>query len=83
LNSSVDTLTFIKSHFRGREDPLERSYWQSVSFRSLCEDYRDCFAAREHWRQQPLEDSRRLELEYTELLAKLNIEISGWLENPP
>ena len=83
MNSTVDTLSFIKSHFRGREESIERSYCQSFSFRSLCEDYRDCFVAREHWRQQALEGSPRLELEYTELLAKLDNEISGWLENPP
>ena len=83
MNSTVDTLSFIKSHFRGREESIERSYCQSFSFRSLCEDYRDCFVAREHWRQQALEDSRSLELEYTELLAKLDSEISHWLGNPP
>ena len=81
MNSTVDTLSFIKSHFRGRDESIERSYWQSFSFRSLCEDYRDCFAAREHWRQQALEDSRSLELEYTDLLAELGSEISHWLRN--
>jgi len=83
LNSTVDPLSFIKSHFRGREDSIERTYWQSCSFRSLCEDYRDCFVAREHWRQQGLEGTHRHELEYTQLLAKLDSEIRHWLGNPP
>lgn len=75
MNSTLDTLSFIKSHFRGLEESIERSYCQSISFRSLCEDYRDCFVAREHWRQQALDDSRSLELEYTDLIAELGSEI--------
>jgi hypothetical protein len=78
----MDTISFIKSHFRERGESIERNYRQSYSFRTLCEDYRICFTAREHWRQQALEGSRMLEFEYTELLAKLDSEISGWLENP-
>ena len=83
MNSTVDTLFFIKSHFPGLEESIEASYFQSFSFRALCEDYRDCSAAREYWRQQALEGTHNHELEYAVLLAKLDREIRHWPGNQP
>ena len=63
------------------EESIERSYWLSFSFRSLCEDYRVCFVAREYWRQQALEGTHSHEMEYAALLAKLEHEIRHWPGN--
>jgi hypothetical protein len=82
LNATVKTLSFMKSQFPGRKDFIQRTYRQSQSFRSLCEDYRDCFLAREYWRQQTMEGAGTLEVEYSQLLAKLDSEIRHWPESP-
>ncbi len=83
MTSSVKTLSLIKARFPGREEFVEHTYWQDISFRSLCKDYRDCFAALERWRQLGSADALGRQLEYAELLEELDGEIRGWLRDVP
>jgi hypothetical protein len=55
-------------------------YQQSPSFQSLCEDYRDCLAAWQYWRQATSEEAPALCQSYTELLQELEQEVWQYLE---
>jgi len=57
-------------------DLFQRSY----SFQSLCEDYRDCVAAWQYWRQAASEDAPALCQSYAELLQELEQEVRQYLE---
>ena len=75
-----DTLSMIRAMFPDREQLVERAYRNNRPFRELCDDYRKCVAALEHWKQlEPNTSAPRCE-EYTELLAELRGEIQIWLE---
>ncbi len=52
---------------------------QSPAFQSLCEDYRDCHAAWEYWRQAPSEEAPALCQSYAELLRELEEEVRQYL----
>jgi len=54
---------------------------QSSSFRSLCEDYRDCLAAWQYWRQAASEDDPALCQSYAELLQELEQEVRQYLDD--
>ena len=58
-------------------------FQQSASFQSLCEDYRDCVAAWQYWRQATSEDAPALCQSYAELLQELEQEVRQYLEEEP
>jgi hypothetical protein len=60
---------------------IQRLFKQSPSFQDLCQDYRDCLAAWQHWRQATSEDAPALCQSYAELLQELEQEIRDFLEN--
>ncbi len=60
---------------------IQQLFQQSPSFRSLCEDYRDCLAAWRHWRRAASEDAPSLCLSYAELLQELEEEVRQYLEH--
>ena len=53
---------------------------QSPSFQSLCEDYRDCLAAWQYWRQAASEEAPALCQSYAELLQELEQDVRQYLE---
>jgi hypothetical protein len=55
-------------------------FQQSSSFQSLCEDYRDCLAAWQHWRQAASEEAPAVCRSYVELLGELEEEVRHYLE---
>ena len=54
---------------------------QSPSFQSLCEDYRDCLAAWQYWRQATSEEAPALCQPYAELLQELEQEVRQYLDD--
>lgn len=61
---------------------MYRLFKKSLSFRSLCEDYRECLAALQHWQQSTSEDAPAWREEYAHLLLELEQEVRQYLENP-
>ena len=59
---------------------IRQLFQQSPSFQSLCEDYRDCLAAWQYWRQAASEDAPALCQSYAELLQELEQEVRQYLE---
>ena len=59
---------------------IRELFQQSSSFQSLCEDYRDCLAACQYWRQAASEDAPALYQSYAELLQELEQEVRQYLE---
>jgi len=55
-------------------------FQKSASFKSLCEDYRDCLAAWQYWQQASSEDAPALGQSYAELLQELEHEVREYLE---
>ena len=60
---------------------IRQLFQESPSFKSLCEDYRDCLAAWRYWRQAASEDAPALCLSYAELLGDLEEEVRQYLEH--
>lgn len=60
---------------------IRQLFQQSLSFKSLCEDYRDCLAAWQYWRQAPSEEAPKLSLSYAELLQELEQEVREYLQD--
>ena len=59
---------------------IQELFQQSSSFRSLCEDYRDCLGACQYWRQAASDEAPALYQSFTELLQELEQEIRQYLE---
>ena len=59
---------------------IRELFLQSPSFQSLCEDYRDCLAAWQYWRQATSEEAPALGQSYAELLWELEQEVRQYLE---
>lgn len=74
-----DTRMFIKNAFPGHDGLIERAYRESLSFRDLCQDYRNCAVALDRWRRQSGEGPSSRTQEYTDLLLKLRAEVESWL----
>jgi hypothetical protein len=59
---------------------IREIFLRSPSFQSLCEDYRDCLAAWQYWRQAASEEAPTLCQSYAELLQELEQEVRQYLE---
>ncbi len=73
-------LTSVLEKFPEATARIRQLFQQSLSFQSLCEDYRDCLAAWWYWRQATSEDAPALCQSYTELLQELEQEVRQYLE---
>jgi hypothetical protein len=60
---------------------IRQLFQENSSFQSLCEDYRDCLAAWQHWRQAISEEAPALCQSYAKLLRELDQEIRDYLEH--
>jgi hypothetical protein len=80
MPAKTKILSLITAHFAGQDLLIERAYRQDASFRSLCEDYRDCVDVIERLRNEGSAIAATRREEYTELLEELGCEIRDWLE---
>jgi hypothetical protein len=79
IPAKADILTLITARYAGQDLLIERACRHDTSFRSLCEDYRDCGDALERLRKEDSTVAATRREEYTELLEELGCEIRDWL----
>ena len=58
---------------------IRQFFRQSPAFQSLCEDYRDCHAAWQFWRQAASDEAQAVCQSYAELLCELEVEVRQYL----
>jgi hypothetical protein len=75
-------LSLIMERFPEERPALRRLFRESLSFQSLCYDYRECFAALQDWQQSSSEEAPAWRDEYAHLLLELEQEVRQYLENP-
>ncbi len=78
-----NTIFSILERFPGRKDDIRQLFRQSEGFQVLCEDYRQCFEALQHWNQSEDEDAPMRRQEYEVLLRELSEEILQNLNGSP
>jgi hypothetical protein len=81
MTSDTLPLDLIVARFPGHRGSLERLYTRSESFRSLCEDVRDCLAAIETWTQSTAEEAPVYREEFAILLQELDEELLEDVKN--
>jgi hypothetical protein len=72
-------LVAVREKFPEATARIWELFQKNASFKSLCEDYRDCLAAWQYWRQAASEDAPALCQSYTELLEELEQEVREYL----
>ena len=79
-------MTVIKSSvfnvletFPGNRDDIKRLFKENREFQSICEDYRQCAEALNHWRQSNVKEAPKRRQEYEQLLQELVDEIYLYL----
>lgn len=60
---------------------MRRLFQESLSFQSLCNDYRECLAALQNWQQSTSEEAPDWRDEYANLLWELEQEVRQYLAN--
>lgn len=68
----------IMERFPDYKDTIKRLYKKSHAFQTLCDDYRTCIEAHQHWCRSESEEGILRREEYAALLKDLEAEI---LEN--
>lgn len=71
----------VLKRFPEERPALQRLFRENPSFQSLCDDYRDCLAALQHWQQSVSEEAPALARAYAELLGELEQEVWQFLED--
>ena len=74
-------LSLIMDRFPEERQALRRLFQESLSFQSLCNDYRECLAAQQDWQQSTAEEAPAWRDEYAHLLLELEQEVRQYLEN--
>jgi hypothetical protein len=69
------SLFSILERFSERTEEIKVLYKSDESFKTLCEDYRQCAEARQYWAQSLHEDAPARVREYEALLQELEEEI--------
>jgi hypothetical protein len=72
-------LAMVLGKFPEAAAKIRHFFRQSPAFQSLCEDYRDCLAAWEYWRQAASEEAPAVCQSYAELLRELEEEVRQYL----
>jgi hypothetical protein len=75
-------LSLILERFPEEGQPLCRLFQESLSFQSLCNDYRECLVELQHWQKSTSEEAPAWRDEYIHLLLELEQEVRKYLENP-
>ena len=74
--SVIQTSVFtVVKQFPDRGDTVKRLFKESETFQNVCEDYRRCAEALQHWRQSTSEEAPARREEYAQLLRDLKAEI--------
>jgi hypothetical protein len=81
MTGGIAPLDLIIARFPEHRDSLERLYTRSESFRSLCDDIRECLAALETWSQSMTEEAPAYRKEFATLLQELEEELLEDLKN--
>jgi hypothetical protein len=72
----VQTSLFaVSKRFPDRMNAIKRLFRENEVFQGLCEDYRRCAEAVEHWKRSTSEEASLLRKEYEALLRDLETEI--------
>ncbi len=74
-------LLAVLKRFPGERAALQRLFQENSSFQSLCDDYRECLAALQLWKQSTSVDAPELSKGYAELLGELDQEVRQFLED--
>jgi hypothetical protein len=69
------SLPIVLSRFPDHEDKIKRLFRKNETFRSLCEDYRQCSEALHYWSRCSSEEALARRNEYGNLLQDLSEEI--------
>ena len=80
LSEKVALLPILK-HFPEERTSLRRLFQKSPAFQTLCEDYRDCLTALEHWQAATSTEAPEVVQSYVELLQELEQEVRQYLED--
>jgi hypothetical protein len=75
-------LSLLMKIFPEEGQSLCRLFQESLSFQSLCNDYRECFVELQNWQQSSSEEAPAWRDEYAHLLLELEQEVRQYLENP-
>jgi hypothetical protein len=65
----------VVKRFPYRKDAVKRLFNKSETFQAICEDYRKCAVALEHWKYSTSEEAPARREEYATLLQDLEAEI--------
>jgi len=65
----------VVRRFPDRKDAVKRLFNKSETFQTVCEDYRKCAVALEHWKHSTSEEAPIRRAEYAALLQDLEGEI--------
>ena len=69
------SLPIVLSRFPDHEDKIKRLFRKNETFRSLCEDYRQCSEALHYWSLSSSEEAPVRREEYEMLIQDLSEEI--------
>ena len=69
------SLFLVMERFPDRKDDLRQRYRTSESFQSLCQSYKKCTEALDHWTTANHKEAPKRQQEYSELLTELEKEI--------
>ena len=81
--AAAQALHLLRARFPEHASRIERAYWRYESFRSLCEDYRECLAVLMHLGADDTDSGAERRAEYTRLLEELGCEVRTWLGPVP
>jgi hypothetical protein len=69
------SLFSVLKRFLNHKDTVKRLYRESESFQTMCEDYRKCVRALDHWKQSEEEIAFKRRTEYSAIIHELEEEI--------
>jgi hypothetical protein len=72
-------LSLIMERFPEERKALRNLFQESLSFQSLCDDYRECLAALQPWAQSTSKEAPAICSAYVELLRELEQEVRQYL----
>lgn len=81
MTGDTSSLDLIMERFPEHRESLERLDIKSESFRSLCDDIRECLAALETWSQSLAEEATTYRQEFAILLSELEEELLEDVKN--
>jgi hypothetical protein len=74
-------LKVVLQRFPEQDPVFHRLFLKSSSFRSLCEDYRDCLAELKHWQASIAAEAPDWRQTYAHLLEELEQELWQYLRD--